>query len=68
MNQVLAPVDWERASVIVEYGPGVGTLTAEILRRMRPDARLVVIEDSGHTGSDAMRRAVRDAIARFAPT
>jgi phospholipid N-methyltransferase len=44
VNQVLAPVDWERAAVIVEYGPGVGTLTAEILRRMRPDARLVVFE------------------------
>jgi phospholipid N-methyltransferase len=44
VNQVLAPVDWERASVIVEYGPGVGTFTAEILRRMRPDAHLVVFE------------------------
>ena len=44
VNQVLAPIDWERARVIVEYGPGVGTFTGEILRRMRPDARLVVIE------------------------
>jgi phospholipid N-methyltransferase len=44
VNQVLAPVDWGRAQVIVEYGPGVGTFTAEILRRMRPDARLVVFE------------------------
>lgn len=44
VNQVLAPIDWERARVIVEYGPGVGTFTAEILRRMRSDARLVAIE------------------------
>jgi len=44
VNQVLEPIDWERARVIVEYGPGVGTLTAEILRRMRSDARLVAIE------------------------
>src|SRR5215831_17475164 len=44
VNQVLAPVDWERAMVIVEYGPGVGTFTAEILKRMRSDARLVVFE------------------------
>ena len=44
VNAVLEPVDWSRARVIVEYGPGVGTFTAEILRRMRPDARLVVIE------------------------
>jgi phospholipid N-methyltransferase len=44
VNQVLEPIDWERARVIVEYGPGVGTFTGEILRRMHPDARLVVIE------------------------
>lgn len=44
VNTVLAPVDWSRARVIVEYGPGVGTFTAEILRRMRGDARLVAIE------------------------
>jgi phospholipid N-methyltransferase len=44
VNTVLAPVDWTRARVIVEYGPGVGTFTAEILRRMRGDARLVAIE------------------------
>jgi phospholipid N-methyltransferase len=44
VNQVLKPVDWERARVIVEYGPGVGTFTGEILRRMRGDAHLVAIE------------------------
>jgi phospholipid N-methyltransferase len=44
VNAVLAPIDWSRARVIVEYGPGVGTFTAEILRRMRSDARLLVIE------------------------
>jgi phospholipid N-methyltransferase len=44
VNSVLAAVDWSRARVIVEYGPGVGTFTAEILRRMRTDATLVVIE------------------------
>lgn len=48
VNQVLAPVDWERAAVIVEYGPGVGTFTAEILERMRPDAHLVVFETNGN--------------------
>ncbi|MEJ0085087.1 MAG: rRNA adenine N-6-methyltransferase family protein [Pseudomonadota bacterium] len=44
VNAVLASVDWSHARVIVEYGPGVGTFTAEILRRMRADATLVVIE------------------------
>jgi phospholipid N-methyltransferase len=44
VNQVLRPIDWQRARVIVEYGPGVGSFTGEILQRMRADARLVAIE------------------------
>jgi phospholipid N-methyltransferase len=44
VNQVLEPIDWKRARVIVEYGPGVGTMTSEILCRMRNDAHLVAIE------------------------
>src|SRR5262245_53991300 len=44
VDQVLASIDWERARVIVEYGPGVGTFTDEILRRMHPEARLIAIE------------------------
>jgi phospholipid N-methyltransferase len=28
----------------VEYGPGVGTITAEVLKRMHRDARLVALE------------------------
>jgi phospholipid N-methyltransferase len=44
IKQLLQPIDWEKARVIVEYGPGVGGITAEILRRMRPDARLIAIE------------------------
>jgi phospholipid N-methyltransferase len=44
VHRVLRQVDWARAGTIVEYGPGVGTLTGEILRRLRPDASLVTIE------------------------
>jgi len=44
VDQVLEPIDWARTRVIVEYGPGVGTFTGEILRRMRADAHLVAIE------------------------
>jgi phospholipid N-methyltransferase len=29
---------------VVEFGPGVGTITREVLKRMRPDAVLLVIE------------------------
>lgn len=46
IREVLDPIDWGRARVIVEYGPGVGTITEEILKRMRADAKLIVIETS----------------------
>jgi phospholipid N-methyltransferase len=41
---VLEPIDWTHARVIVEYGPGVGTITGEILKRMRPETKLIIIE------------------------
>ena len=44
VDRVLDPLDWGGARVIVEYGPGIGTFTGEILRRMRSDAHLVAIE------------------------
>jgi phospholipid N-methyltransferase len=51
VNHVLSQVDWSRARVFVEYGPGVGTFTREILSRMRRDAVLVVLE----TNTDFVR-------------
>ena len=44
VNDLLSQVDWDRAGVVIEYGPGVGTITQEILKRMRPDGVLVAIE------------------------
>jgi phospholipid N-methyltransferase len=47
VNRLLGEVDWPRARVILEYGPGVGTFTREILRRMSPDGALIVFETNG---------------------
>jgi len=44
IGRMLSKVDWTRARTIVEYGPGVGTITSHILSRMAPDARLIVFE------------------------
>jgi phospholipid N-methyltransferase len=41
---VLESAKLERAHVVVEYGPGVGTITKPLLERLRPDAMLVAIE------------------------
>jgi phospholipid N-methyltransferase len=44
VKDLMGQIDWERARVLVEFGPGVGTITREVLKRMRPDAVLLVIE------------------------
>lgn len=44
VHQLLRDVDWDRARVIVELGPGVGTISRQVLRHMRPDATLVAFE------------------------
>ena len=44
VRRVLHPIEWERARVVVEYGPGVGTMTGHMLARMRGDAMLIVFE------------------------
>lgn len=43
-RKMVASVDFERAKVIIEYGPGTGIFTAEIVKRMQPGAKLLVIE------------------------
>src|SRR6478672_5253897 len=49
IDRLLSRVDWKRARTIVEYGPGVGTITAHILSRMFPDPRLHVVHGSAET-------------------
>src|SRR5438270_419326 len=44
VKHLMGRIDWDRARVLVEFGPGVGTITREVLKRMRPDAVLLVIE------------------------
>jgi phospholipid N-methyltransferase len=44
VRRALQPIPWENCRTIVEYGPGVGHFTREILRRMRADASLTAIE------------------------
>jgi phospholipid N-methyltransferase len=44
IDKMLGPVDWENTKLFVEYGPGVGTFTRPILKRLSPDATLVTID------------------------
>jgi phospholipid N-methyltransferase len=44
IKHLISQIDFASAKTIVEYGPGVGTISKEILERLAPDARLVLIE------------------------
>lgn len=44
IQRILDRIDWVQASVIVEYGPGVGNVSQQLLRRLRPDGRLILVE------------------------
>ncbi len=44
IRRLLREADWSKVRTVVEYGPGVGTITRAVLERLRPDARFVVIE------------------------
>jgi phospholipid N-methyltransferase len=59
VNRLLDQVDWGRAATVVEYGPGVGTFTGEILRRLRPNADLIAI-DTNRDFARYLTRAFRD--------
>lgn len=44
IDKMLDPVDWATCKLFVEYGPGVGTFTQQILDRLAPDATLLTID------------------------
>ncbi len=59
IDKLLAPVDWSRVKLFVEYGPGVGTFTTRILDRLPSDAELVAI-DLNPDFVDFLRREIAD--------
>jgi phospholipid N-methyltransferase len=63
IEQLLRDIRWEEARVIVEYGPGVGTISSEILKRMRPDATLIAFEINDEF-VDVLKRRIDDARLR----
>ena len=60
IKAMLAPVDWERCEVFVEYGPGVGTFCQPVLDRLRRDGALIVI-DTNPLFIDYLNRTIADS-------
>lgn len=48
IKKMLKSIDFNKANVIVEYGPGNGIITQEILRRMHSNAVLICFEINTH--------------------
>lgn len=44
VRRLLDGVDWSKRRRVVEFGPGVGTITGAVLDAMAPEARLLAIE------------------------
>ena len=43
-SRMLDGISLDRSSVVVELGPGTGAFTAEVLKRISPDARFLAVE------------------------
>ena len=43
-RRMLERVDFQAAKVVVEYGPGTGVFTREVISRLRPDATFLAFE------------------------
>lgn len=44
VNTMLNGIDFDRAKLVIELGPGEGCLTRRLLERLRPDAKVLIFE------------------------
>ncbi len=56
VERVSDKIDFNKARVIAEYGPGEGVHTREIARRMGPDAQLLIFEVDAAFSRDLKRQ------------
>ena len=54
-RKMLEPIDFAKANIIVELGPGTGVFTKQILSKMKPTARLIVLE-TNHEFSENLKK------------
>ena len=47
-RKMMKPIDFSSAKVIVEYGPGTGSFTSELIAGRKPDTALILIEQNEH--------------------
>jgi phospholipid N-methyltransferase len=64
IEHMLSRVDWDKTDLFVEYGPGVGTFSQHILKRLAPGATYIAI-DTNSDFVDYLRATITDS--RFRP-
>lgn len=64
IRHMLSRVDWSATKVFVEYGPGVGTFSQQILQRLAPDATYIAI-DTNPDFIEYLAATIKDS--RFRP-
>ena len=60
VDRICRQMDFIKAKVIVEYGPGGGVFTRRLLELMRPDAKLLAIETNSNF-VEALGREIQDS-------
>jgi phosphatidylethanolamine/phosphatidyl-N-methylethanolamine N-methyltransferase len=60
VERVASKIDFDRARVIAEYGPGEGAHSRELALRMRPDAQLLLFELDPAFSRDLKRQFAHD--------
>jgi phospholipid N-methyltransferase len=57
---ILGRVNWDTVNQVLEYGPGRGEFTTQLLARLNPHGRLVAIENNPTLFSE-LQRAIKDS-------
>lgn len=58
-KKMISSIDFKSAKILVEFGPGTGIFTKEILKKMRKDATLLVFETQ-KTFCDQIEAEIKD--------
>ncbi|MGV8073322.1 MAG: class I SAM-dependent methyltransferase [Syntrophobacteraceae bacterium] len=59
VKRVCSKINFDRSDLIVEYGPGTGVFTNYLLKNMKTDSRLIVIERNKDFNS-RLKRMIQD--------
>lgn len=59
ISEIVRRVDWPNAKTIVEFGPGTGVITEQLLTHARADAKVIAVELNDNL-ADLLRARLKD--------